>query len=163
MGLLRCAAYYALTGFMLFLLGRFIPKKHFDPDRFPYRSFDFEKDGAIYEKLGVKSWQSKLPDMSKIFTRSMPAKNLASHPDSAKVRIMLTETCVAEFIHIVLMFFGLGSFRFFKAKAALFVYFIFFSVNLPFIIVQRYNRPRLKHLLENCKRRELEDQVAVTA
>lgn len=163
MGLIRCAAYYALTGFVFFLFGRFVPKKHFNPNSFPYKAFEFENDGEIYEKLGIKSWQSKLPDMSKIFTHFMPPKSMASHPDSTTISIMLKETCVAELIHAILMLFGLGSFRFFKAKTALVVYFIFFFINLPFILVQRYNRPRLKRLLEACKKREPDELNPITA
>ncbi|MBR5527447.1 MAG: hypothetical protein IKV97_00475 [Clostridia bacterium] len=154
MSLLRCAAYYTLTGFMLFLFGRVIPERFLDPDKFPFRALPFEKDGEIYEKLSIKSWQSKLPDMSKVFTSFMPPKNITGHLDVATLQLMIKETCVAELVHIILMATGLGSFRFFKAKTAFIVYLIFVFINLPFIIIQRYNRPRLVHLLERYLERQ---------
>lgn len=154
MELINCVIYYSLTGFMCFLFGRFVPKKLFNPNMFPFRTFGWEKNGTIYESTGVKQWQNKVPDMSKMFPGIMPAKSVGTTPDSASIMIMLRETCVAELVHWILFLWGLGCFRFFKFKTAVIVYIIYVAANAPYIIIQRYNRPRLRRLLECCKKRE---------
>lgn len=154
MELINCVIYYSLTGFMCFLFGRFVPKKLFNPNIFPFRTFGWEKNGAIYECTGVKHWQNKVPDMSKLLPGVMPAKSVGNMPNSESILIMLRETCVAEFVHWILFLWGLGCFRFFKLKTAVIVYIIYVASNAPYIIIQRYNRPRLRKLLECCKKRE---------
>ncbi len=47
----------------------------------------------IYQALRVKSWQSKVPDMSRIFKKIMPEKK-ATAETIADVPRMLEETCV---------------------------------------------------------------------
>lgn len=154
MALVDCAIFYALTGFMCFLFGRFVPKKFFNPNAVIFRSLPFERDGEIYERIGIKYWQNRLPDMSKLLPGTMPAKSVEKIPTSANVMIMLRETCVAEMVHWVLYLWGLGSFRFFRVHTAVIVYIIYVAANTPFILIQRYNRPRLKKLYAICIRRE---------
>ncbi len=160
MKLISCVVYFALTGFMCFLFGRFVPKKHFDPNSFPFRTFSFEKDGAIYERIGIKHWQNRLPDMSKILPGLMPTKRISKIPDTQTLQIMICETCVAEFVHWILFLWGLGCFRFFKFNIAVIVYIIYAASNFPFILIQRYNRPRLQKLLIIFRTRECEAACA---
>ena len=65
MKFLHCALYLAVTGIIAFLVGRIVPKSWFQEDRFPYRSYPVEQ--KLYRALRVKKWQSKVPDMSRIF------------------------------------------------------------------------------------------------
>ena len=146
LGLWHCIRYLAFTGLLSFLLGRLLPKGLFHADRFPYRPRAFERQGQIYKKIGVHRWQNRLPDMSRLFPRLMPAKSVTTLYRAGLER-MLQETCVAEFIHALLMLTGLHCLRLWPglgggcmaaANALLF--------NLPFVIIQRYNRPRLLRL-----------------
>lgn len=65
----KCFWYLIITGIVAFFVGRLLPKMWFRPDLFPYRSYKFEKDGQIYDKLKIRKWQNKVPDMSRILTK----------------------------------------------------------------------------------------------
>ena len=146
MGFGNCVFYLVLTGTACFVLGRIIPKNWFAPERFPFRGYAFENEGKIYEKLHIRKWQNKVPDMSKVFPWLMPAKNL-SGAYAQRLSLMVRETCVAEFIHYLTALSGLycpflwpgpGGITLMLLNAIL--------LNLPFILIQRYNRPRLMRL-----------------
>lgn len=142
-----CVIYLALIGVLGFVLGRILPKRWFCAHIFPYRPFSFEQNGNIYLKLNVRKWQNKIPDMSKILPGMMPPKAFSSHYGTAELTLMIQETCVAEFIHMLLSAAGLFCALIWKGWGGAVVAILYFVGNLPFIIVQRFNRPRLQRLL----------------
>lgn len=154
-----CIFYLAFTGILSFLLGRILPKNWFCPDRFPYQCFEWENGGHIYERIHIKSWQNKVPDMSKIFPNLMPRKQI----DSVNMQIlprMVQETCVAEFIHLLLCVSGLWCIRLWSGIGGIFIAFLNTVGNLAFVVIQRYNRPRLLHLMGIVSRRHRVKEVS---
>lgn len=148
MGFWKCFWYLIITGVIAFFAGRLLPKNWFRPDLFPYRCCKFEKDGQIYDKLNIRKWQNKVPDMSRILPKWMPAKNLSGNFRERMPR-MLQETCVAEFIHSALCVTGLRCLKLYPGIGGVIIVLLYIVVfNLPFIIIQRYNRPRLMKLLK---------------
>lgn len=146
MNFLRCVIYLATTGVIGFLAGRVFPKKWLRPERGLFRSFPFEKNGKIYEKLGIRRWQNRVPDMSRILPFMMPAKKL-DRDFGPRLPDMICETCIAELVHLVLCLSGLYCLKLWPGVGGVTitaVYILF--LNLPFILIQRYNRPRLIHL-----------------
>lgn len=155
MRLLDCLIYYAVIGILGFVVGRLLPKKWFVSEWFPYRSFGFEKDGAIYDKLKIKSWQNKAPDMSRILPGLMPAKKIDKSFNSEHLELMLRETCVAEFIHTWLCILGTHTLKIWRGLGGILVFAVYTLLgNLPYILIQRYNRPKLQRLLVKIKQRE---------
>lgn len=155
MNFFNCVIYLSLTSFLGFIVGRFLARYPLNADAFPYRSFKFEKDGLIYEKIKIKSWQSKVPDMSRIVPSLVPSKNMEGHLDAKKLEIMLRETCVAELTHYLLCLSGMyGCFHFLHGKAASIVYLLYLLMNVPCMVIQRYNRPRLKRVLAGFARHD---------
>lgn len=148
---LRWLGYLAAISFGSFLIGRLLPYRWFDAERFPYRSAPGEK--AFYEKLGLPKWQKKLPDMSKIFTHLMPAKAM-TNPTPEGIQIMIQETCIAELIHALLAVLGFGALAFWHSWAGIVLTLIYAAGNVPFILIQRYNRPRLMRLKALAERRK---------
>ena len=98
-GPVKCLVYIIALGVVSFVTGRLLPKRWFKSDCFPFRCN--EKEKKLYKALRVKDWQNKVPDMSRVFTKLMPAKKLNAGT-LADIPRMLEETCVAEFIHVVL-------------------------------------------------------------
>ena len=142
----KCFCFLIITGVVAFFVGRLLPKKWFRADLFPYRSFRFEQDGRIYDKLHIRKWQNKLLDMSKILPFMMPAKNLSGDYKKRLPR-MLQETCVAELIHTLNCFAGLYCLKLYPSVGGVIILILYITLfNLPFIIIQRYNRPRLMRL-----------------
>ena len=108
MGFLRCCVYYAALGVASFFVGRLLPKSWFHADRFPYRCAPWE--AKLYRALRVHAWQDKVPDMSRIVPKLIPAKKLEGD-FRAQLPRMIEETCVAELIHFLLMPLGLYALR----------------------------------------------------
>ena len=129
-----------------------------DYTRFPYRSFAFEKGGKIYEAIGIAKWQSRVPDMSRIFPKLMPAKKIPARPDEQTLLVMIRETCAAEATHALLILAGLGLLAIWPGAGGIVLYLIYAIFgNLVFLIIQRYNRPRLVRLYERmCAKRSKE-------
>ena len=152
MSLLYAALYIAALGILSHFVGQALPRAHFDPQKFPYRSADWENGGKVYEKLGIKHWKDRLPDMSKIMPDMVKKK--MSAVKSQGMDVLIAETCVAECVHWALILLSLGIFFFWRGAWAV-VFWLVYNLlgNLPFIIIQRYNRPRLVMLEQRRKRR----------
>lgn len=146
---LYCACYLAALGILSFVLGRLVPKAWFDYRRAPYRTAAWEKDGRIYETLlHVSAWQTRVPDMSRIFPGLMPAKKMV-RLDTQSLLTMIRETCVAEAVHWILAILGAGVLVLWPTSWGVLLYLLYAIFgNLIFIIIQRYNRPRLVRLYE---------------
>lgn len=148
-GFWRAALYLAALGILAHPLGQALPRSHFDPQRFPWRCRPWEKNGRIYERLGIRRWKNKLPDMSRLL------------PDMVKKRLgqadtlrLIQETCTAECVHWWLLLLSAGILLLWRSPWCWALWLLYNLLgNLPYIIIQRYNRPRLLRLAEKEKRR----------
>lgn len=149
-----CFCYLVAISIISFFLGRVLPKRWFRADRFPYRAYRFENGGRIYDKLRIRKWQNKVPDMSKILPKIMPAKDLSGDYKSRLPR-MLQETCVAELIHSLNCFAGFYCLKLYPGVGGIIILFLYTVLfNLPFIVIQRYNRPRLLKIANRIQQTE---------
>lgn len=153
-GLLRCFFYLAAIGLASFLLGRMLPKKWMLYDRFPYSPFPFEKNGRIYQTFCIHRWREKLPDMSKILPAVMPSKKLPKRATATQIERMVQETCVAELVHNLLCILGFGSVFLWKGAGGWLIALLYMAGNIPFSMIQRYNRPKLVQIMRALKTRE---------
>jgi len=147
------AFYVAVTGFISYLIGEALPRKWFDENRFPYREFSWEKFGKIYDKFKIKKWKTKLIDMSKIMVH-MISKTVKFNATTKQLSELIKETCVAEFIHLVLCLTSVGVYWIWDGITGVFVWILCIIGNIPYIMVQRYNRPHLKALREKMLKRQ---------
>ncbi len=145
--------YVAVIGILAHYIGESMPRGWFSENKFPYRIYAFEKNGRIYEKIGIRSWKTKLPDMSRIM-RDMLPKRVTFDATSESVGALLKETCVAEFIHQCLCVLSIGIYFIWKNSTGVVLMFVFIFCNIPFILIQRYNRPHLTSLKNRLKKRE---------
>ncbi len=144
----KCFLYLIITGICGFILGRLLPKGLFNADKFPYKPHEFERDGRIYDALKIRRWQNKVPDMSKLVPALIPAKKL-DDDYADRLPVMIRETCVAELIHILHGIAGLHCLRLYPGVGGAIISIInIVLLNLPFIIIQRYNRPRLMRIMK---------------
>ena len=153
MDLLGCLIYIATVGLISFALGRLIPREAIDENSFPFTAFEFEEGGRIYEKIGIKSWMNRLPDMSRIFPRLMPTKKLDAKL-SEKLPVMIKETCIAELVHILLIPSGFVCLFIWRGTGGAIVTAVYEIFNFLFILIQRYTRPRLIGLYERVLAKE---------
>ena len=155
MNFLKSVLYLMATGVVGFFAGRAIPKSWIVPQKGIFKCFPSEKDGKLYERVGIKKWQKKVPDMSRILPFMMPPKNLMGDYQG-RLPTMILETCKAELTHSLMCLVGLPVLWFMPGAGGVAVYLLYVVVfNLPYILIQRYNRPRLIRLYEKQKRKEM--------
>lgn len=147
MKLLLCAAYLAVLGIAAHFIGNALPRAWFHWNRFPWRSFPWERDGRIYRKIGIHRWKDHVPDMSKL-CRDMVPKTVRARPTAEQLQAQLEENMVAEAVHWALVLLSLGVVWIWPGIGGGVIYFLSLWGNLPFALIQRYNRPRLVRLLE---------------
>ncbi len=153
MKLLYAVIYIAVLGILSHFAGQALPRAHFSAEKFPYRAAAWENGGRVYEKLGIKRWKDLMPDMSRIMP-DMLKKKLTGSSREDGCGALIAETCVAECVHWWLIVLSAGIFLFWRGALAA-VFWLVYNIlgNVPFIIIQRYNRPRLVLLEQRRQRR----------
>ncbi len=151
--LLRNTAAWAFIQLALSYTMMHVPRTLFPSHRWLFQSFTFEDEGRFWQRhFKVKKWKHQLPDSSSLFSASFNHRELASN-DLHALQTFSTETNRAEFTHwltlLICPFFYFWNPRW---AARVNVFYALIS-SLPFIIVQRYNRPKLQRLITRKKRR----------
>ncbi len=148
-GFLYIVALVLLSHFV----GELLPRRWFDWRKPPFASFAFEKNGDIYDKLHIKKWKQKVPDLSRLMKYMVP-KTISFRSSSAEVDMLLRELCVAETVHIGLAVASFGIFFIVRSPFSVILCLLYAIGNLPFVLIQRYNRPHLVHLYGRVVERE---------
>ncbi|MFL2100202.1 glycosyl-4,4'-diaponeurosporenoate acyltransferase [Desemzia sp. FAM 23989] len=113
-----------------------------------FRIRKWEKSGAIWQKrFRVRSWKPYLPDGTKITKKGFDKTHL-KHFDQASLQHFVIETRRGEFAHWMMIPPAFLFFLWNPPWAGWIMVAYAFVANLPFIIVQRYNRPRLERLIQ---------------
>ena len=149
--LLKGVFYLLALSLLAHPVGQALPRRWFSGDRGPWASAPFEKEGRFWRKLGVHRWKDKVPDMSRLLG-DMVKKQLA--PDGkTDYALLVQETCVAECVHFYLGFLSLGAFALCRSGWMVCIVAVYILLgNLPFQIIQRYNRPRLLRLMRKARK-----------
>lgn len=131
-----------------------LPDRLFRPDAWLFRSHGFEDEGAIYQKLfRVQRWKHHLPDGGAAWKKKGYQKKKLASTSPDNLRRYLVESARGELTHwlAILPFWVFGFFTPGYVVWMMLAYAL--VINLPCIIAQRYNRPRIRRLLAR-----LEDQ-----
>lgn len=138
-----------------------------NPKHFSYQKKCYtvsKKEKKFLEKIGIKKWKDKVPETGQVCNFK---KDKLVSTDVDYLEKFIVETCYAETIHIAMSLIGflifiiwpIKDFLYFTLPMSLFNFFI----NIPSILIQRYNRPRLVSLykyslrdVERNKKEELE-------
>jgi len=108
----------------------------------------FEQGGRLYQKIFcIKSWKDRLPEAGAFFAGGI-AKNRLSSSHLSDLLVFYRETVRAEFSHWLPFFFSWSFFIWNKPDIAIWMPPIGFLGNLPFLLIQRYNRARIEPLLQ---------------
>jgi len=152
---LRFASIVGTAGIPAFFLGEKLPRTMFNPDSFPFRSYAWEQEGRIYEKIGIQKWKTHIPDMSKYITRTFSKQgNMMRDPNH--LRRLVLETCSAELVHWYLILVS-PVFAILMDELGLLSMLIYIVGNLLFVIIQRYNRPRVQKIIQRIEKRRCAD------
>lgn len=148
------AIYVLVVGLVCFFAGLLVPRHIFDENKFPYKAYKWEKGGKIYEKLRIKRWKSRLPEMSKI-TKLIFPKKLNKNMTAEDFDRLVKESCIAELSHYILCVFSIGIYYIWRGKIGTFLALIYGILgNVTYIVIQRYNRPHFIAVRDKLRKRE---------
>lgn len=143
----------ALLWFSLHMLiawgGTILPAKNINSDWFLFKRVPIEK--TFLSLLRVQQWKDLVPDGAKWFSGGF-AKGSIKERSYEYYKTFYIETCRGELVHwLVICMVPL--FFLFNPRSVWWIHILYaFVANLPCILIQRYNRPRLLRLMERSHR-----------
>jgi glycosyl-4,4'-diaponeurosporenoate acyltransferase len=142
-------AIWAVVPLLLAYLCLWIPDRFFFPTRFFWRSHGFEREGRIYETVfRIRAWKHLLPDGGGVWKKHSYRKKSLADFSEENLNKFLIETSRGELVHWlgILPFWVFGLFA---PPVVIWIMLLYaLAVNLPCLIAQRYNRPRVYALLK---------------
>ena len=142
-------AIWGIVPLILAYLCLLIPDRFFEPARFFWRSHAFERGGHIYERVfHIRSWKHLLPDGGGVWKKRSYKKKSLTDFSEQNLKRFLIETSRGELVHW-LGIFPFWVFGLFAPPVVIWIMLCYaLLVNLPCIIAQRYNRPRVYALYQ---------------
>jgi glycosyl-4,4'-diaponeurosporenoate acyltransferase len=128
-----------------------IPRRSFDTGFWLYKQRKWEKDGKIYVRIfRLRKWKKRLPDGAALFKKGFKKKHL-KELDNVYLDDFIRETCRAELTHWIMFLFSLVFFIWNPWWVGIMMIVYAIMVNVPCVIIQRYNRIRLKRVHSRLK------------
>jgi glycosyl-4,4'-diaponeurosporenoate acyltransferase len=142
--------FHSVTGYAAY---RLAPER-LSHDGWLLRPRPFEAGGAWYRRwLRVHRWKDKVPEAGALFPGGMSKRHLPSR-DAEGLTLFIRETRRAELAHWWAMWCS-PLFLLWNPPLASFLLVTYgVAINLPFILIQRYNRFRLQSIVARLARRE---------
>jgi glycosyl-4,4'-diaponeurosporenoate acyltransferase len=150
--ILLCFVVWPILQITAALICFILPDWIFSPNAFFFRTQRFEKQGRVYDRVfRVSRWKHLLPDGGMVWKkRGFKKKHLESFSQENLNRF-LVESARGELTHLLAIF-PFWVFWFFTPPNVPWIMLVYaLLVNLPCIIAQRYNRPRVQRLLNKKK------------
>ena len=123
-----------------------LPRRFFAADGILYRSRGWERGGRVYQRLfSIKRWKDRLPEAGALFSGGVSKRALPSR-SAAGLGLLLEETRRAELTHWLPVLLSFSFFAWNPPHIAAWMPIVAVLGNAPFVMVQRYNRPRLEAL-----------------
>lgn len=140
----------AVFSIVITFLSTKIPEKLCFYKKWLYKERKWEKGGNIYQDIfKVRKWKGRMPELSDFIKSIYPKKYIKEH-DIENLLIYLAESCKAELTHVAIILSSLLFHAWNGDFIANVIFIIAFILNVPYIIIQRYNRPRIINILK-CK------------
>lgn len=105
----------------------------------------WETGGAVYRRIGLTRWKDRLPEAGAFYSGGFSKRRLGTLT-AGHLRRFELETNRAEFSHWLTVASSLTFFAWNPWQLGLAMIGYALATNLPFILVQRFNRPRLAAL-----------------
>ena len=129
-----------------------LDKRRLSRDGWLLRPRRLESPARYRRWLRVHRWKDKVPDAGDLFRGGVSKRKLPAY-DAAGLQLFVRETRRAELAHWWAMLCGPIFVLWNPPLAAGLLIGYGVVVNLPFIVIQRYNRFRLVSLIERCSTR----------
>ncbi|WP_201057249.1 hypothetical protein [Marichromatium gracile] len=126
------------------------------------RSYRWELDGRLYQRLGIQAWKDHLPEAGAFYAGGFSKRNLRGQ-DLAYLHRFVRETTRAEVSHWLTWAMALSFFVWNPWPVGVVMLIYGALVNAPCILVQRYNRARLLRAIALLARRAHRDRAPLPA
>lgn len=128
------------------ILSKTLSVSLFNPEKKLYKERSWEKGGKLYFSFGVKKWKDKLP--AHVGKNGFSKTKLTNMKNISKEYIdaFLLETCRGEWHHLICCMYIFIAILINPPIYAFVFCLLTILTNLPFMIIQRYNRIRLHKL-----------------
>lgn len=144
--------FWFLIQFIIAYVISFLPNTLFNPYAFIFRSSKWENNTSIYNKyFKVRKWKNKLP-VGKAFVKNDVNLREIKSKDLNYLNKYLIKSCKAEATHILSIISIITFLLWHNVLVTLLIFVFTFSINLPFIIIQRYNRERIIRLIKRIEK-----------
>ena len=125
-------------------------------------NLDWEDEGKLYERFAIRGWKDHLPEAGAFFSGGFSKRRLSAH-DAAYLQRFAQETARAECSHWLTWGLGLSFFAWNPWEVGVVMMLYGAAANLPCILVQRYNRARLRRAAQKLARRAHRDRAVLPA
>lgn len=124
------------------ILAHYLPQRRLDGAPLVGRTWDWERRGRAYRRLGVHRWKDLLPEAGAVLPGGFSKRRLTGRSRAYFERFVL-ETSRAEVTHWLPWILSLTFFVWTPWPIAAIMVLYGAVTNVPCILVQRYNRARL--------------------
>lgn len=136
-----------------------VPFSFFEKKNRLFHFYSWEKEGEFWQTyFCVQSWKDKLPDGATLFKMGFKKKYLREITDTYFDEFIV-ESKRAELNHWLLLVPAPLFFLWNPTWAGWLIIFYALLVNIPFIIIQRYNRARLERIQLRRKEKRVNNKV----
>ncbi|MDR1914144.1 MAG: hypothetical protein LBQ68_06665 [Clostridiales bacterium] len=130
------------------MLSFIYPPKWLNPRNRYFRDRRWEQKGNFYQRIfRVKFWKDSLPELSDYIKKIFRKKHILTL-EPEYLQLYITETCRAELTHLCIIATAFLFHLWADFSVSMTVIYLSIILNTPFIIIQRYNRPRILKLLD---------------
>ena len=145
--IILCFILWPIFQYMAAFLCLKLPSQYLSPEGFLFRERRWERQGALYEQIfKIRRWKKYLPDGAAVTKDGYRKKHISDYKKENLERFLI-ESCRAELTHLLAIL-PFWLFGFFAPPMVIFYMFLYaIAINLPCIIAQRYNRPRIRKVL----------------
>jgi glycosyl-4,4'-diaponeurosporenoate acyltransferase len=142
------AAWGSLVGYAFHRM----PARWFGHDNAVTKPRRWERDGRVWDDvLRVRRWKDRVPDAGGLFAGGMRKRGVSRDPE--QLARLVVETRRAELVHLAVLAISPVFLLWNPLWLAAVMVTYNIVANVPFMVIQRYNRPRLVRLLAATSRR----------
>lgn len=120
-----------------------LPLERLDHDTWLTRPRAFERQGRVYERLGIRRWKDRTPELGGLFAGGVSKRSSGGR---SRLQRFAAETRRAEYTHWLVMAAGPLFVLWNPWWLALVMVAYAVVANLPCLVIQRYNRARIDRI-----------------
>lgn len=147
---------FAILSMVNTAISLILPENLFNPSKWMFRERKWENGGTVYQKLfNIKKWKDRLPELGDFVGRIFPKKKLPSF-NVEYLKKYIIESCRSEMCHWMIVLSVIVFSSLFNEEMENFMLILAVILNVPYIMIQRFNRPRIINAMQKTLKRQNE-------